>query len=395
MESKRTGVLYRYGGALLSFFVPVALFFVLSLRDGVLANVVSDGLCYLSVADRFLTRGHFIQHAIRPEGFVVPFGLPLILTVFRALGMSVEAIVVFQHFLMGGTCLLLYLTEKNRFGRGGFAPAVLCLAWLRLRMIPDNLYVECYFLFFLCLILWLLSRDDIPMKKKLIWLNVAGFCAFVIRPVLLVVWLSILGYTVFCIRKKQFPLRTALILWGVFALLLLGNAAVNCRETGHWIWLENYSGRELFLANNPSTRPVSFSSSLLEEFGGSRYTEIYRDKSLDWTEKNAVFAAAAREWVLANPGVFIKNTAIKFVRMFFISWRGGTLFALAGAVIEIRGAGPCRRRMLWELGVCLLLALITSIGLVMGRYTLPIWPLASLHLAALAHAVLERLFARG
>lgn len=385
----RTTVRRRIG-ALLAFGLPVLLFLSLSLRDGVFAELGPDAELYLSVADNFLSTGHFIQTARETEGFVVPFGLPVLLTLFRALGMSSGAIVALQHALVGGACLLLYLAERERFGAGGFAPAVFCLALLRAHMTPDNIYLEIYFLFLLCLMLWLLSRESLPLGKKLLWLNLAGFCAYAIRTVLLLVWLPILVWTLCAVIRKRFPLERALILAIAFAMILLGNSAMNHRETGEWILTDNYSGESLYIANNPHTRPDYYTSRDLERFVGEEYYAIRDDGTLSQTEKNGAFSAAARRWVGENPLLFIKNTWEKFCFLFLRYWFYAPLLALAGCLASLRGVERGRRRrLLLELGINLALALISSCGLITDRYSLPIWPLASLHLAALAHFGLD------
>ena len=332
-------VLRRNIGGALAFLLPVLLFLSLSLRDGSLADIGADAECYLSVADNFLATGHFIQ-TVRPfDDLVVPFGLPLILTAFRALGMSVEAIAAVQHLMVGASCLLLYLAEKNSCGRGGFAPAAFCLALLRTDISPENIYVEIYYLFFLCLILWLLSREDMPLPRRLLWLNIAGFCVFVVRLVLLLVWLPILAYTLWCVAKKRFPLRRALILGAVFAGLLLGNAANNRREAGHWVWMENYSGNDMYLANNPCTQTRHFTSSLTDSFADEEYFDIRNDWHIDQTQRDQAFNAAARRWIVQNPGQFAKNTLVKFWRLFLSHWLYGSLAALAWMCLELLSGG--------------------------------------------------------
>ncbi len=389
---KNTGEFLRHNfGAALAFLLPVLFFLSLAVLRYGIVHLGPDAELYLSVADNFLSTGHFIQTARDAEGFVVPFGLPLILTAFRALRMSVVTIVIFQHFMTGGSSLLLYLAEKNRLGHGGFASTVFCLVLFKTRVMPNNFFVECYYLFFLCLILWLLSCENMPLQKKLLWLNTAGFCAFVIRPVLIIVWVPIIAYTVICVIKKQFPLRRAMILKAVFALILGINVLVNYRETGHWVWMENYSGRDLYAANNPHTLAKYYWDDR-ERFVGEEYYAIVDNDNLDQTEKNDALNSAAKKWIAEEPLTFIKNTVIKFYIVFLRYWKYITLIALVGGIAAIWSGGPeCRRRLCWELGINLAVAVASSCVTVMGRYTLPIWPLASLHMAVLFHALMKRL----
>ena len=60
--------------------VPPALLLLYEyLRMGRIGNITADGRLYLSVADNFLTTGHFIQYVRWFPGFVVPPGLPMTL----------------------------------------------------------------------------------------------------------------------------------------------------------------------------------------------------------------------------------------------------------------------------------------------------------------------------
>ena len=345
-------------------------------------NMGPDARLYLSVADNVLSTGHFIQTARKTVGLVVPFGLPLILTLLRSLRLSVAAIVALQHLLLGFDCLFLYRAEKKRFGRGGVAPAVFCLALVRTHLSLKNIYLEFYYLFFLCWILELLSQDGFALEKRLLRLNLAGFGAFAVRPVLLVVWMPILGYTAWCLVKGRLRPSRVILPALLIILVLFGNAAVNHRETGHWILTENYSGEDLYTANNPNGKSEYYVKRDQTFWVDGVFYRLREDPSLDYTEQNAALRNAATTWVRENPGRFLRNTGIKFISIFLRYWFFAPLLGALLCLLRLRGEGPSRcRREVWELGVNLSLAVLTACGLIMGRYTLPIWPLTALHLA--------------
>lgn len=378
------------------FLLPALLALGWNLTHPPFVSLGPDARLYLSVADNFLSTGHFIQTAREAEGMVVPFGLPLILTVLRALRLSEAAIVVLQHFLLGADCLLLYRAEKRSSGWGGLAPAVFCLALIRTHLSLTNIYLEFYFLFFLCWIIELLSREDISQGRRLLGLNLAGFGAFAVRPVLMVVWFPILVYTGRCMVRKELCIRHVLLPALLIAILFFGNAALNHRETGHWIFTENYSGEDLYTANNPAAGTDYYVDRNQASWVDEQFYRIREDTSLDYTEKNAVYRDAAETWIRENPARFLRNTGVKFVSIFLRFWLFAPLAGLMMCLLALRGGSPAhRRREGMELLVNLALAVLTSCGLIMGRYTLPIWPLTSLHLAALAHAVLRWLGKKG
>ena len=378
------------------FLLPVLLALGWNLTHPPFVRLGPDAQLYLSIADNFRATGHFIQTAREVDGMVVPFGLPLILTVLRVLRLSETAIVALQHLLLGAECLLLYRAEKSRFGRGGLAPAVFCLALIRTHLSLTNIYLEFYYLFFLCWILELLSREDLPLGKKLLGLNLAGFGAYVIRPVLFTVWLPILVYTVWCLAKKQIGLQRTVIPVLLIVLVLLGNMAVNHRETGHWIFMENYSGEDLYTANNPAAGAGYYVDRDQHLWVDEQFYRIREDSELDFTEQNAALREAAGMWVRKNIPTFLRNTGTKFFSIFLRFWFFAPLAGLGACLFRLRSEDPTgRRREACELLVNLAVAVLTACGLIMGRYTLPIWPLTALHLAALGHLCLDRLLRRG
>ena len=379
-------------GEWIVFLLPVILTLGWDLLHPPFVNLGPDARLYLSVADNFLSTGHFIQSAREIEGMVVPFGLPLILTVLRAVRLPVAAVIVLQHFLLGAECLLLYRAEANRFGRGGLAPAVFCLALLRTHLALTNIYLEFYYLFFLCRILELLSREDLPPEKKLPRLNLAAFGAFAIRPVLAAIWRPILLWTGWSLWKKRLRLRRLLLPTLLIGLLLLGNAGVNHRETGHWILTENYSGEDMYTANNPAAKTDYYVNRDQASWVDEQFYRLREDPELDYTQQNAALKKAAAAWVRENPGRFLQNTGSKLVSIFLRYWYYLPLAGLALCLIRFPGEDPARRRReLWELLVNLALAVLTACGLIMGRYTLPVWPLTALHLAGGGWLALDRL----
>ena len=350
-----------------------------------------DSRLYLSIADNFLSTGHFIQTA-RKAGYVVPFGTPLILTILRFLRFDFKMILAFQYVLLGGSCWFLSLAERNLGGRGWISPALFTMSLVRTRVLYDTIYVECYFLFCLCVIVWLLTAKQLSAKKRILLLNVFGFLAFSIRTVLLVFYVPILVYTLFSAFRGK--LRASAAVWCLLipCLLMSLNAWNNHRETGHWILTDNYSGSDLYLANNPGTKPAYFTTWIMDDFLTEEYWQIDRDPSLDFTQKNQKYNALARQWIAENPGTFVKNLLIRFHLLFILYWKFLMLLGFVCGVCYCAAFSPHKRLSAICLALNLLLGLVTCVGNAMGRYSLPLWPLTSIHLACGFHALAARVF---
>ena len=382
------------GEFLFSFFLMPALLYALSRYAGVNKEIGADAQLYLSIADNFLSTGHFIQN-VRPAGsYVVPFGLPLILTVLRFLRFDYSMIVVFQYALYGASCCFLSRTESALFGRGYIAPLVMTGALYRTKIFFGEIYVEGYYLFFLCALLWLITNTSFSEPKRIAAMNAAGFLAFVIRAVLGTVYAAVLIYTVIAARKKKIGVRTVVLSFLLPCLILTANAALNRRETGYWIWLENYSGKDLYYANNPSTKTGYFSTSVYEEFVDEEFFKIWDDPNMDYTEKNEELASRAKQWVKDNPGQFLKNAVVRFYNIFISYWRYLLVICFLCGLARIALVPVGRRAAAVCLMLNLLLAFLTACGTIMGRYSLPVWPLASVHAAAGFHLCLRRIIRR-
>lgn len=386
MKNLRASKIFRKEIAVFLITAAALAAWLLLCGEGSPAHISHDGQLYLSIADNVVANGHFIQTARPYEvGFVVPFGIPLLLTLLRLLGMSDGAIILFQCAMICMTAVLLFRVETNYFGKGGFAPLLYMLAMVRVQIRPDNVSVEYYYAFWLALLLFVYSEKQMKIGKRLFWMNFAAFWAFVSRPVLSPVYIAVLLYSIGCFLKKQIKLRKLAFLLLVPAILLTCSAAVNYRETGHWVWLENYSGESICLANNPETGTEAYTSKQYDSFMDDRMREIRSDETLDTSEKSVLYKEHAMEYITEHFGQFLRNTAVKGYKMFCSYWKYISILALLGA-LGILLQYPQRRT---ETAVILILmgieVVITSMGLRIGRYSFIIWISGSVHLAAVGH----------
>lgn len=377
----------HHAGEIFWFVVPQLAALLCCAVQGVFVELGPDAELYYSIAENFRTTGHFIQTARDSALFVVPFGVPLILTILRLIGFTLPMIIAVQYLMLGTACMLLYKTERILFGKGGFAPLFYGVALLRTKLDLYNIYLEHYFLLLLILLLYLSVRKDMPAGKRLTYMNLAGAYLVACRPALLPVYIAVLVYSlVLLLRRKLSAGRFAVFL--LIPILLFGaNTLVNYRETGYPIVMDSYSGRDVYAANNPDTTTRYYSGDIYETFG-EEYTSVQDDPDLDRVQKNKIFKDMGMKWIKENPGDFLSNTAKKFVMDFIRLWYGVLIPCFLGAVHMIAVCPKWRRWTIVTLALNLVLAVITAMGIVLTRYTIVVWPLAALHLAAIAYPTL-------
>lgn len=380
----------RHEGEIFWFVVPLLIALIYYAVKGVFIYLGPDAELYYSIAENFRTTGHFIQTARDSALFVVPFGVPLILTVLRLIGFTLPMIIAIQYLMFGTACMLLYKTERILFGRGGFAPVFYSLVLLRARIDLYDIYLEHYFLLLIILLLYLSVRRDMPVKKRLIYMNLAGMYMVACRPVLLPVYIAVLIYSLVLLVRRQLPVGRFAIFLLIPVLLFGANTLVNYRETGYPIVMDSYSGRDFYAANNPEASAGYYSSKIYESFG-EEYTAVQNDPNLDRVQKNERFKEMGKEWVMENLDLFQCNTAKRFAEDFVWTWRYTLILCFFGAMHMIAACPDWRRWAAVTLAVNLVVAVITAMGLVMVRYTVVVWPLAALHLSAITHPTLKRL----
>lgn len=375
----------------LLFFAPVLIMLLTEyFETNTIGSLPADGPLYLSIADNFLETGHFIQTSRDYINFVVPPGVPFFLTVFRFLGFDMWMITAVHALLFGVSNILLFRTEMRLFGRGGIAALLYTMAFFRCRLYLGTILVEHYFMFMLCLIVWLIFAD-IPEKRKLLLLNFVGVAAFLTRTVLSLVYICILVYTLYVfVSGRKWSGAAAVLLLPV--ILLSVNLCVNYRETGEMILLESYSGVDMYKAVSPKTT-LTYRDSVY--FDDEELNRIYQEPDMTMKQKSEKLVQMAREIVKADPWRCISNTLIRIYNMFLKAYVYAAIPAIIGGLLMAMGKHKGIKLLNYTmLAVNILLAVITSFGFPEIRYTIVIWVLCSIHLSALFYFVLDRLKTR-
>ena len=379
--------IHRYAAWLVLLTVPAVLMILTECRNlGSFGHQTPDARVYISIADHFTDTGHFIQTDRDVFGFVVPPGCPLALTVLRLLHFSNRMIFAVQILMFGLCNIMLYETERRITGRGIWAPIIYTIANIRCWIGLGIFLVEHYYLLLLCTALWVVYQN-ISEKNKTVILNVIGLLMFLTRPLLLPVYLTILACSLYRCRKNKKAL-TALLLLPVCALSL--NAAVNYRETGEFILLENYSGSDMYTATRLGAS-VHVEEAI--EHMDETYIRICMDDTLTQSQRNALFKTLARENIKDHFWVCVKNAVLRGHEIFMRAYAWMTVYTLLGGILlsrKERLEGNLRSTLI--LALTLTLAVMSSLGVSEVRYSMVIWPMASLHGAYLTNLICRQLF---
>ena len=371
--------------------IPAILMLLMESRVmGEIGHQTYDARLYLSVADNFIKTGHFIQTDRSVEGMVVPPGTPFMLTVFRLLHFSNRMIMYIQVFMFGMCNILLYETEKRINGIGIWAPIMYTMANLRCWIILGDAIVEHYYLFLMCLGIWVMYKE-ITAEKKLLSMNVIGLAMLMFRPILAVVYVTILGYSLYWVIKNRKPGIGTIIL--LAPVLILGlNTAVNYRETGELIVLENYSGSDMYVASRADA-PVMIEDA--QKHIDETYRTILNDDSRTMQQRNRLFKDLAKENRRHHFGLYLLNAIRRGNEIFLKAYAWATIYTLIGGIMLARSEQKeGKLRSTGILLVTLLLAVISSFGVSEVRYSIVIWPMASIHGAFLTHLLLRMLFVK-
>ena len=359
-----------------------------SYQMGELCRQPPDARLYLSIADNFLSTGHFIQTDRPVAGLVVPPGLPMILVLFRLLHFSVWIIMAVQTVMFGICNILLYETARKICSRGIWAPVIYTMAYLRCWIKLGVVLVEHYYLFLICLAVWVVYKDY-GERKKIILLNLIGLAMLLTRPLLSPVYLTILGYTLWwCGKNRRQTMLFALLLLPISVFVL--NILVNYRETGEFIFLENYSGSDMYTASRLDA-PVYVEDAA--DFMDETYIKIDTDETLTMQQKNKIFRQLALENIKNHPDHFLLNGLLRGHELFMKLYAWATLYTLAGGILLARKEkrdGNVRAAVM--LALTIFLAVISSFGVPEARYSMIIWPMASVHGAYITNLILDRLF---
>lgn len=344
-----------------------------------------DGNLYLSIADNFWKTGHFIQNA-RPYEieFVVPFGLPLILTLLRIIFRDIWGIIAIQYVLylitghlIGKSAKVLFVGRfaNDNFIRYGGGIAYLLgalLYWLSVDILKDSnpatllteVWTSCLISLF---IYFVICKDNRIARLVIACVTITirpAFYPFLIYEVIeiLVNWK----------RSERDQKKKIVIIFMTFLLLLCLNVINNYRETKQVVLFENYSGLPLYQANNPSTKTYEYSSSRVKEFVSEDDTLFWEtfNSSLPISQKSKIYRKQAGIYIGSHLKETLQNVISRIDQLFWMRWGAYSKIALLAFFLAL-----IKKRKLFYLGlVFYLIAFTTGFGLNISRYSIFILP---------------------
>jgi 4-amino-4-deoxy-L-arabinose transferase-like glycosyltransferase len=285
-------------------------------RNGSFTNITPDGQLYYNLAQN-LVSGQGLINTIRIEEIIVPPLFAIILAPFAWLFDSELPFFIFQYILYGlnavGTAYIVYYLFKNRLAAWvtGLAYAVQPVLYSNG---PQFLLTETIFISFILVTIWLLVRwieEKGNMRIGGLLITVVGF-SILFRPHLLFLLGIIFLLILFFYWKFKQTLWTLLLLLIPVGLLAI-NGAYNQSVQGEFVTLENYSGQNLYIANNPETDVRFYATPMLEEFVEPYYFTL-KDETL--SVRSEKLKERAVSYIVGEPVETIERMIKKMILFF-------------------------------------------------------------------------------
>lgn len=377
-----------------TFSITYLMFYVYKIKHTLYVSS-PDGKLYLSIADNFIKNGHFIQTA-RPNdiNFVVPPGLPIILTVFKLIYDNVIFIVLFQYIIFGLNNVIIFLSCRNLFNNyfSGCISVIIYSVILssRLECTPSYTLTETYTLFLISLVLFILSVNNYSWEKRLSLIIPVLFIGCLIRPLLIPFWIFSMLAMIIMLLNKKFNLKKAILLITLPLILLAINIFINYRETGDIILLENYSSIGFYQANNINAKALKYGYT--NEFVDDYFIQVYNDSNLTITEKNSLLKEKTKNFMIHNLKFVLKNAAIKYYYLFIEYYKYAFFVFIIGLLyFSIYEKNKRIIYLLFLMGF-IYLSIITSLGLYVIRYSIVILPFYSIIIAGFFETIVSYLY---
>lgn len=240
----------------------------------------------------------------------MPPGEPAFLALLYAVSGRSFAFAKIAHILLlTAAAVLTFLTGRALFGNAiGFGAGMLLAVDPGQAYLSATFLSEPLFIFLMTLGIYLLVRERANAHPA--WLVGAGLCFGLAGLTRNQGWLFVLflaGGAVFTAGRLM-PIRSALLLLIVTAVVIAPWTWRNYTVTGEFVPVSVEGGLTLWASNNPEfewRQPMPMTSALYERPAGLAGTEVdhyYRQKALDW--------------IAANPGTFVLNGIRKVIVLY-------------------------------------------------------------------------------
>lgn len=341
--------------------------------------VTPDGKLYYNLAEN-LVNGKGLINTVREEDIIVPPLFALILAPFVLFFDSGTPFIVFQYILFAANGVYISFLAGKVF-KSQLAAILTGLLYAIQPVLllngPQYLLTETIFISFLLIILhlginWITSESK---QKPFFLLLFVLTLSLLFRPHLLFMFPIVLLFALFFIvKRKQKLISLSAFLIPVVILLL--NGLHNQQLHGEFVTLENYSGMNLYIANNPESDIGFYNSSMLPDYVGPIFHEL---KDVPLSEKSAILKEVAFDYIFSHPIETAKRVITKFFMffkgIFLIDWIT-IILSIAGLLLAFLKMKENRILLIFILLYILGFAALTSAGLLVGgqRYRTPIIP---------------------
>ncbi|OES44963.1 glycosyltransferase family 39 protein [Domibacillus iocasae] len=360
-------------------FIEAVLIGYLAWTNTPFMTISPDGQLYYNLAEN-VASGNGLINTVRQENIIVPPFFALVIAPFVFFFHAPEAYMVFQYIVYGLNGVFLACVGAKLFqsrAAGVWSAVLYAVHPVLLLNGPQFLLTETLFVTFLLTVVYLVMRLFEKEKKNGLFaaLLFVLSLSLLYRPHLLYVFILVFGLWVLFAAKKK--MRIWSIAFFAIPVVLLGlNGLYNQSLHGTFVTLENYSGQNLYIANNPETKVDFYASTRLSQFVEPEYFEY---EELTLSERSSVLKEKAFSYILADPLAMVERMVLKmglFFKGIFVIDTITLVLALAGMILAFWKSGMNK----WMLSFFVLyivgFAAMTSLGLLVGgqRYRAPIVP---------------------
>lgn len=342
-------------------------------------NITPDGKLYYNMAEN-LIQGNGLINQVRLEEIIVPPFFALILSPFVLFFDSETPFFYFQYILYGLNGALTAWVAK-KFFRSDLS-ALIVGAFYSIQPVlfrngPQFLLTETIFITLILLsVLFLKKWIDTDGDWKIGgWFIFYVSLTLLFRPHLLFIFvLFIIFILYFWYRKGRKPWM--LFFFVVPVLILSLNGLYNQKLHGEFVPLENYSGQNMYIANNPETEVKFFATTVVEDFVEPYYFTL---SELSLSEKSEILQERAVEYIIDEPFEMLSRVIQKMI-LFFQPVNTVDLVSIVISVIGLICAivFDKERRVLHIAMLIYILGFtsFTALGLLIGgqRYRAPLIP---------------------
>ena len=330
-------------------------------------NITPDGLLYYNMGENLL-KGNGLINQVRTEDIIVPPFFAVLLSIFILFFDSETAFFVFQYVLYGLNAVFTAFLAKKFFNTYSAALVVglfYSIQPVLFRNGPQFLLTETIFV--------TLTLLSVLLLKK--WIDLDGdikFAGYLItfisltllfRPHLVFMFVLIgMLVLLFAIKHKK---KLSILLFAVIPLvILLLNGLYNKNLHGEFVTLENYSGQNMYIANNPETKVAFYATTIQEQFVEPYYYTL-TNKSL--SEKSEVLQQRALDYMIDYPVETLKRTIGKMMLFFKPLGYVDLLSILLGMLGIITGIVFDKKRRILHFSMLIYIIGFTSLT-ALGQY---------------------------